>query len=573
MKKWKWVVSLLCALICMLGISMHAFAMVQQVSLSNHSGYEAFSNVFSPVPDVGNCYSAFIDTSDVPWEDFGHDYRTLWDSFLSSYLNNNSYRIYFTFSDYASRDPSGELFYFFSINVTPVSGFSSGIDFSSTNKKVQVRPSQLLSCSFRLDSDGVCRPYGKWGIQTLYGMPTGQTYLDNCSDLFSASNITYNYPIFSDLDALFFTDDLGHSFSIESTDFSVVPLLKIVYQYEDGTQAAQPVMRSLIAGDSYEITSPIIEDFTADKPVVSGTMPEEDLTVTVTYTADPPPEPQTYTLTVNYRYENGSQAAQPVTRSLTTGSSYEITSPAIEGYTADKPVVSGTMPAEDLIVTVTYTAVPPPEPQTYTLTVNYRYENGSQAAQPVTRSLTAGSSYEITSPAIEGYTADKPVVSGTMPAEDLIVTVTYTAVPPPEPQTYTLTVNYRYENGSQAAQPITRSLTAGSSYEITSPTIKNYTADRVVVSGIMPERDLTVHVLYRKDSSGSSSSSGKFPDVAAGVEWKDPLTWFDIAEGVEWKDPLTWFDIADGVEWKDPLTWFDIAEGVEWIDPFNYDWG
>ncbi len=160
-----------------------------------------------------------------------------------------------------------------------------------------------------------------------------------------------------------------------------------------------------------------------------------------------------------------------------------------------------------------------------------------------------------------------------MPAEDLTVTVTYTAAPPPSPQTYTLTVNYRYENGSQAAQPVTRSLTAGSSYEITSPTIKGYTADRTIVSGIMPERDLTVHVLYRKDSSGSSSSSGKFPDVAAGVEWKDPLTWFDIAEGVEWKDPLTWFDIADGVEWKDPLTWFDIAEGVEWIDPFNYDWG
>ena len=201
-------------------------------------------------------------------------------------MNNNSYRIYFTFSNYASRDPSGELFYFFSINVTPVSGFSSGIDSSSTNKKVQVRPSQLLSCSFRLDSDGVCRPYGKWGIQTLYGMPTGQTYLDNCSDLFSASNITYNYPIFSDLDALFFTDDLGHSFSIESTDFSVVPLLKIVYQYEDGTQAAQPVMRSLIAGDSYEITSPTIKNYTADRVVVSGIMPERDLTVHVLYRKD-----------------------------------------------------------------------------------------------------------------------------------------------------------------------------------------------------------------------------------------------------------------------------------------------
>ncbi|WP_158605062.1 MucBP domain-containing protein [Anaerotruncus sp. 1XD42-93] len=346
--------------------------------------------------------------------------------------------------------------------------------------------------------------------------------------------------------------------------------MKIVYQYEDGTQAAQPVMRSLIAGDSYEITSPIIEGYTADKPVVSGTMPEEDLTVTVTYTADPPSEPQTYTLTVNYRYENGSQVAQPVTRSLTAGSSYEITSPIIEGYTADKPVVSGTMPAEDLTVTVTYTANPPPEPQTYTLTVNYRYENGSQAAQPVTRSLTAGSSYEITSPAIEGYTADKPVVSGTMPAEDLTVTVTYTAVPPPEPQTYTLTVNYRYENGSQAAQPITRSLTAGSSYEITSPTIKNYTADRVVVSGIMPERDLTVHVLYRKDSSGSSKPSGWF-DAAPDVEWKDPFEWFDAAPSVEWKDPFAWFDAAPNVEWKDPFIWFDAAPDVEWWSPFP--WG
>ena len=126
------------------------------------------------------------------------------------------------------------------------------------------------------------------------------------------------------------------------------------------------------------------------------------------------PIPREYLFTINYQYENGLQAAQPITRSLTAGSSYEITSPIIEGHTADRPIVSGTMPEEDLTLTVTYTAAPPPSPQTYTLTVNYRYENGSQAAQPVTRSLTAGSSYEITSPEIEGYTADKPVVSGTM---------------------------------------------------------------------------------------------------------------------------------------------------------------
>ena len=155
---------------------------------------------------------------------------------------------------------------------------------------------------------------------------------------------------------------------------------------------------------------------------------------------------------------------------------------------------------------------------------------------------------------IEGYTADKPVVSGTMPEEDLTVTVTYTAAPPPSPQTYTLTVNYRYENGSQAAQSVTRSLTAGSSYEIASPAIKGYTADRPIVSGTMPERDLTIHVLYRKDSSGSSKPSGWF-DAAPDVEWKDPFEWFDAAPNVEWKDPFKWFDAAPDVEWWSPFPW------------------
>ena len=150
------------------------------------------------------------------------------------------------------------------------------------------------------------------------------------------------------------------------------------------------------------------------------------------------------------------------------------------------------------------------------------------------------------------------------------VTIIDDVVSPPEIPQYSLIVNYQYENGTQAAQPVTRSLTTGSSYEITSPTIKNYTADRVVVSGIMPERDLTVHVLYRKDSSGSSKPSGWF-DAAPDVEWKDPFEWFDAAPSVEWKDPFAWFDAAPNVEWKDPFTWFDAAPNVEWWSPFP--WG
>ncbi len=556
MKKWKRVIAVLCALVCVLGMSVSVFAVTYScVPMPDMKG------LLSCIDAEAGVYS--VDLSQV-LKNTGYvaslnDKWTLLQKDLEDGKDFYTVR-YFSFKDH----PLGLVICFIPK--------TANISLSGSNVVLNTGQEFLYTFAFNAFSSGFFH-HGS-GYKGNYDAisPSGEFiyfYSDDSKAFFE--NIGF------DLDVKFWDDLNELRFAID--DENVVPpvsrvhTLTVNYQYENGTQAAQPVTRSLTAGSSYEIASPIIEGYTADRPIVSGTMPEEDLTVTVTYTAVPPPEPQTYNLTVNYRYENGSQAAQSLTRSLTAGSSYEITSPTIEGYTADRPIVSGTMPEEDLTVTVTYTAVPPPEPQTYNLTINYRYENGSQAVQPVTRSLTAGSSYEITSPAIEGYTADKPVVSGTMPAEDLTVTVTYTAVPPPEPQTYTLTVNYRYENGSQAAQPITRSLTAGSSYEITSPTIKNYTADRVVVSGIMPERDLTVHVLYRKDSSGSSSSSGKFPDVAAGVEWKDPLTWFDIAEGVEWKDPLTWFDIAEGVEWKDPLTWFDIAEGVDWIDPFNYDWG
>ena len=77
-----------------------------------------------------------------------------------------------------------------------------------------------------------------------------------------------------------------------------------------------------------------------------------------------------------------------------------------------------------------------------------------------------------------------------MPDNDVTVDVTYTA------NTRTLTINYKYADGSEAKPTHTESLTYGSSYSVESPVITGYTADKLTVSGNMPDSDVTVDVTY-----------------------------------------------------------------------------
>ena len=78
------------------------------------------------------------------------------------------------------------------------------------------------------------------------------------------------------------------------------------------------------------------------------------------------------------------------------------------------------MPAGNVEVTVTYTK------NSYNLKINYVYKDGSKAAESHEAELPYQSDYSVESPVIEGYTANNLVVSGTMPAGNVEVTVTYT---------------------------------------------------------------------------------------------------------------------------------------------------
>lgn len=108
-----------------------------------------------------------------------------------------------------------------------------------------------------------------------------------------------------------------------------------------------------------------------------------------------------FQLTINYVYEDGSEAATSHSSTLTVGNTYSVTSPTIDGYKADKTVVEGTMPAENVEVTVTYS-----KRTDLSYTVHY-YWNGtteSVAQDKTVGNQTFNASVAESPIAIDGYT-------------------------------------------------------------------------------------------------------------------------------------------------------------------------
>ena len=76
-------------------------------------------------------------------------------------------------------------------------------------------------------------------------------------------------------------------------------------------------------------------------------------------------------------------------------------------------------------------------------------------------------------------------------------------------QKYDLTINYKCADGTEAKPTHTESLTYGSSYSVASPLITGYTADKLTVSGSMPDSDVTVDVTFTaKDYTVTYESNG-----------------------------------------------------------------
>ncbi|MBM6740516.1 mucin-binding protein [Enterococcus gallinarum] len=308
----------------------------------------------------------------------------------------------------------------------------------------------------------------------------------------------------------------------------------IHYVYEDGTAAAVDKV------DKVTFTRTVVQDFENDKVTYGDWLPKDNDT---TFDA--------------------------------------VTSPEIEHYTADKATVEEvtglTAESKDSEVTVTYTPnrVESTETKEVKQTIHYLYEDGTEAVPDkvdtvtFTRKVTTNEATNdktygeweakdndttfdaVDSPTIDKYHADKAKVEEitglTAESKDSEVTVTYTPniVESTETKEVKQTIHYVYEDGTEAASDkvdtvtFTRKVTTNEATndktygeweaknndttfdEVTSPEIKNYTADKAIVeevTGLTAEdKDSEVTVTYKKNTKLATGSSVPSSDPAKAI--------------------------------------------------------
>ena len=135
--------------------------------------------------------------------------------------------------------------------------------------------------------------------------------------------------------------------------------------------------------------------------------------------------------------------------------------------------------------------------KTITWTINVPIENLKKITLSydlILKEDRAPGTYDTNEFAKLAYTSSDGKYEGEYPFEKPQVTY---SKPAPTPADYTLTINYVYANGRTAATSYRSTLKAGASYgPINSPAISGYRADRASVSGVMPEGNVTIRVVY-----------------------------------------------------------------------------
>ncbi|WP_436798231.1 MucBP domain-containing protein [Lactiplantibacillus pentosus] len=255
-------------------------------------------------------------------------------------------------------------------------------------------------------------------------------------------------------------------------------------------------------GGSYSVNAAAIDGYTLDGDATqTGTFLSGGNTVTFTYTKNATPVEQS-TVTVNYVDEDGNTIQAATSQTLDNGSTYTVETPAIDGYTykSADAALSGTVDGNKTI-TLTYTKNATPVEQS-TVTVNYVDEDGNTIKAATSQTLDNGSTYNVETPAIDGYTykSADAALSGTVDGNKTI-TLTYTKNATPVEQS-TVTVNYVDEDGNTIKAATSQTLDNGSTYTVATPAIDGYTyksADAALTGTV--DGNKTITLTYTKDST------------------------------------------------------------------------
>lgn len=154
-----------------------------------------------------------------------------------------------------------------------------------------------------------------------------------------------------------------------------------------------------------------------------------------------------YNYTVEYYIDNVKNDSMTVTGNADFGTVIDsYTNKCPDGYVLEKTEnlpLTISVNGNANVINVFY------KKNVFNLTIHYVYaEGGAVAAPDHTENVTFNSTYSVTSPTINGYTADTTVVSGTMPAENVEVTVTYT-----KRTDLSYTVHYYWNGTTESVAP------------------------------------------------------------------------------------------------------------------------
>ncbi|MDN5945282.1 MAG: MucBP domain-containing protein [Lactiplantibacillus plantarum] len=301
------------------------------------------------------------------------------------------------------------------------------------------------------------------------------------------------------------------------------------YQTADGTTLATPNQYTqgtdktfTRAGGTYALTAPSLDGYTyvgykiGDGDVQSGNVAAGTLVAganTVTFVYAPVVEQSD--VTVNYVDESGKTIKAATTQTLDNGSTYNVDTPTIDGYTYKSAdgALTGTVDGNKTI-TLTYTKNATPVEQS-TVTVNYVDADGKTIKAATTQTLDNGSTYTVETPTIDGYTykSADAALTGTVDGNKTI-TLTYTKNATPVEQS-TVTVNYVDADGKTIKAATTQTLDNGSTYTVETPTIDGYTYKSAdgALSGTVAD-DATITLTYAKNDNGGSTTA---PTTAPGT--------------------------------------------------------
>jgi hypothetical protein len=160
---------------------------------------------------------------------------------------------------------------------------SGGWSTELVNAAVKAGPGQ---CDYMVEGPG-CPVVVDYTLTILYeyedGTTAAATYIETL-------NVDDAYSVSSPELAGYTADQLVVAGTMPAADVTetvvYTPIdytLTILYEYEDGSEAAPPYITFVNEGEEFGVESPGIEGFTPDQTVVTGTMPPGDVTVTVIY--------------------------------------------------------------------------------------------------------------------------------------------------------------------------------------------------------------------------------------------------------------------------------------------------